>query len=118
MVDRPAILTKPAAHNGTQQNITLFRIYVVYRSLLGVVLLVMLISPNTRQLVGSLNPTLYISVALLYLATSVVLAGSLASRRFRNQSVLFGVFLIDITAITILADTSAGRKGQAALRQQ
>ncbi|MEP0202322.1 MAG: HAMP domain-containing sensor histidine kinase [Halioglobus sp.] len=108
MVDRPAILTKPAAHVGTQQNVALFRIYVVYRALLGVVLLIMLISPNTRQLVGSLNPTLYVSVALLYLGTSVALAGSLVSRRHQSQTLLFGVFLIDIAAITTLTDTSGG----------
>ena len=52
-MNRPAILTRPSASTG-QQNQALFRIYVAYRSLLSLVLLIMLISPNTRQLVGVL----------------------------------------------------------------
>mgnify|MGYP001820350508 FL=1 len=71
-MNRPAILPRPGASQGDQQNVALFRIYVAYRSLLSVVLLIMLISPNTRQLVGVLNPPLYLGVALLYLLTSVV----------------------------------------------
>jgi two-component system sensor histidine kinase PilS (NtrC family) len=107
-VNRPAILTQPAAHSPGQQNLALFRIYIAYRSLLSVVMLIMLVSPNTRQLVGALNPTLYLSVALAYLATSVPLVGSLSTRLNQNQKVLFVVFLVDIVAITVLADTSGG----------
>lgn len=107
-VNRPAILTQPATHSPGQQNLALFRIYIAYRSLLSVVMLIMLVSPNTRQLVGALNPTLYLSVALAYLATSVPLVGSLSTRLNQNQKVLFVVFLVDIVAITVLADTSGG----------
>ena len=107
-MNRPAILTQPAAHSPSQQNLALFRIYVAYRSLLSVVLLIMLVSPNTRQLVGSLNPTLYLAVALAYLATSVPLVGSLSTRLNQNQKMMFLVFLVDIAAITLLADTSGG----------
>lgn len=107
-MNRPAILTKPTAPSPSQQHTALFRIYVVYRSLLSVVLLIMLISPNTRQLVGSMNPSLYVSVALLYLATSVLLMGSLATSWKQNQKLLFLVFLVDIVAITLLADASGG----------
>ena len=108
---RPAILTKPSTKTSSKQNLTLFRIYVVYRSLLSIVLLIMLISPDTRQLVGILNPPLYVGMALAYLATSVLLMGSLATRLKLNQSRLFIVFLIDIIAITVLADTSRGMAG-------
>ena len=73
-------------HSPGQQNLALFRIYVAYRSLLSVVLLIMLVSPNTRQLVGSLNPALYLSVALAYLATSVPLVGSLSTRSTRTRN--------------------------------
>lgn len=107
-MNRPAILTQPPLHMPGQQNLALFRIYVAYRSLLSVVLLIMLVSPNTRQLVGSLNPTLYLSVALAYLATSAPLVGSLSSRLHRNQKMLFVVFLVDIAAIMLLADASGG----------
>lgn len=105
-MNRPAILTKPTAGAPGQQNLALFRIYIAYRSLLSVVLLFMLISPNTRQLVGAFNPTLYISVALIHLATSIPLA-SFFSRRL-NQKVMLAVFVIDIVAITLMADASGG----------
>tara|TARA_R110001592_G_scaffold215025_2_gene468347 strand:- start:129311 stop:130906 length:1596 start_codon:yes stop_codon:yes gene_type:complete len=95
-------------HSPGKQNLALFRIYVAYRSLLSVVLLIMLVSPNTRQLVGSLNPTLYLTVALAYLATSVPLVGSLSTRLNQNQKILFLIFLVDIAAIAVLADCSGG----------
>ncbi len=107
-MNRPAILAKPGNQPSTDQDLALFRIYVGYRSLLSIVLLIMLISPNTRQLVGVLNPGLYIGVALAYLATSIILMGSLFTRLNRNPNLLFIVFLIDILAITLLAGSSRG----------
>lgn len=105
---RPAILTNPVNQSSGRQNTTLFRIYVAYRSLLSVVLLVMLISPNTRQLVGGQNPSLYLAVALAYVATSVVLMGSLSANWHHNRRYLFLVFLVDIGAIILLSDASGG----------
>ncbi|WP_231871294.1 PAS domain-containing sensor histidine kinase [Halioglobus sp. HI00S01] len=102
----PAILTKPVTGATSQQNLTLFRIYIAYRSLLSVVLLIMLVSPNTRQLVGSLNPALYALVALAHLATNVPLAGFFS--RHLNQRVMLAVFVLDIIAITLLSDFSGG----------
>ena len=107
-MNRPAILTQPATYAPSQQNLALFRIYVAYRSLLALVLLIMLISPNTRQLVGGLNPALYTAVALAYLATSVPLVGSLSSRFNQNQKMLLLVFLVDIAVIALLSDSSGG----------
>jgi two-component system sensor histidine kinase PilS (NtrC family) len=107
-VNRPAILTPPTAQVSGQQNLALFRIYIAYRSLLSIVMLIMLVSPNTRQMVGVLNPNLYLVVALAYLATSIPLMGSLSSRLNQNQKLLVLVFLIDIVAITLLADSSGG----------
>jgi len=107
-VTRPAILTQPGPLVSSNQNNALFRIYVGYRSLLSVVLLIMLVSPNTRQLVGVLNPALYTTVALAYLGTNVVLMGSIFGRLNRSQNLLLAVFLIDIIAITLLADSSRG----------
>ncbi len=104
-MNRPAILTRPSASTG-QQNQALFRIYVAYRSLLSLVLLIMLISPNTRQLVGGLYPTLYVSVALLHLATSVPLVGSLSKRL--NQRMMMLVFALDIVSITLMSHASGG----------
>jgi two-component system, NtrC family, sensor histidine kinase PilS len=107
-VNRPSILTQPNNLVVSNQNTALFQIYIAYRSLLSIVLLIMLVSPNTRQLVGVLSPTLYTSVALAYLATNVLLMGSLFGRLNRNQKALFAVFLVDIVAITLLADSSRG----------
>ncbi len=107
-MNRPAILTKPEALSPSHQNLALFRVYVGYRSLLSIVLLIMLVSPNTRQLVGTLNPTLYTTVALAYLATSIPLVGSLSTRLNQSQRLMLLVFVVDIVAITLLADSSGG----------
>ncbi len=107
-MNRPAILTPPSRQIASPPNVALFRIYVGYRSLLSIVMLIMLVSPNTRQMVGVLNPNLYLGVALAYLATSVPLMGSLSTRHSQNQRLLLVVFLLDIVAITLLADASGG----------
>lgn len=107
-MNRPAILTKPTPQASSQQNLALFRVYVGYRSLLSIVLLVMLVSPNTRQLVGADNPALYTTIALAYLATSIPLVGSLSTRLSKSQKLMLVVFIVDIIAITLLADASGG----------
>lgn len=107
-MNRPIILTNPEVQSPSHQNLALFRVYVGYRSLLSVVLLIMLVSPNTRQLVGTLHPAMYTTVALAYLATSIPLVGSLSTRLNQSQRLMFLVFLVDIVAITLLADSSGG----------
>ena len=107
-VNRPALLTQPEVHSQSYQNLALFRVYVAYRSILSIVLLIMLVSPDTRVLVGSLNPNLYTTAALVYLATNIPLVGALSTRRNANQTLMLLVFLADIIAITLLADTSGG----------
>ena len=79
-----------------------------YRSLLSLLLLLALLSANTRQLVGTLNPTLYLYVACIFLATNLVLLGMMWTRFIQNQASLFTVFFVDILAITLLSDTSGG----------
>ena len=66
MANTLAILPRPTAAPSDPQNITLFRIYVFYRSLLSIVLMLSLFSPNTRQLLGILNPDLYLYVATAF----------------------------------------------------
>ena len=107
-MNRPALQTQPKVHSQSYQNLALFRVYVAYRSLLSIVLLILLVSPNTRALVGSLNPNLYTTAALVYLATNIPLVGSLSTRLNENQTLMLLVFLVDIMAITLLADTSGG----------
>jgi two-component system sensor histidine kinase PilS (NtrC family) len=60
------------------------------------------------MLVGSLNPDLYKTAALVYLATNIPLVGTLSTGRNKNQTLMLLVFLVDIVAITLLADTSGG----------
>lgn len=105
-MNRPATLPKTGGAAPAQKNLALFRIYVAYRSLLSVVLLAMLASPNTSELVGTHNPTLYIATALAHLCTSIPLLG-LLSRRL-NQRLMLAVFFTDIIAIIVMADCSGG----------
>ena len=107
-MNRPAPLTQSELHSQRYQNLALFRIYVAYRSILSIVLLILLVSPDTRMLVGSQNPDLYTTAALIYLATNIPLVGTLSSRFNENQPLMLLVFLVDIVAITLLADTSGG----------
>ncbi len=107
-MNRPAILSQPEAHSQSYQNLALFRIYVGYRSILSIVLLILLVSPDTRTLVGALNPDLYTTTALIYLATNIPLFGALSTHFNENQALMLLVFLVDIVAITLLADTSGG----------
>ena len=104
----PALLIQPEVHSQSYQNLALFRVYVAYRSLLSIVLLIMLVNPSTRALVGSLSPGLYTTAALVYLATSIPLVGSLSTRLNESQTLMLLVFLVDIVAITLLADSSGG----------
>lgn len=68
----------------------------------------MLISPNTRALVGALNPYLYAGVILAYLATSVPLLSPWGTAQHQNQNLLLCIFLTDIIAMTLMADSSGG----------
>jgi two-component system sensor histidine kinase PilS (NtrC family) len=47
-------------------------------------------------------------VALAYLATSIPLVGSLSTRLNQSQRLMLLVFVVDIIAITLLADSSGG----------
>jgi two-component system sensor histidine kinase PilS (NtrC family) len=108
MPDRPAIGIPPAQAKTNAQNVTLFRIYIVYRSVLSILLLLSLLNANTRELVGTLNPRLYLVVAWIFLATNLVLLALIRTRFVSSQAMLFTVFFLDILAITLLADSSGG----------
>jgi len=108
MAEKPAILTRHVQMPAELQNINLFRIYIFYRSLLSIVLLLSMLGSNTGQFVGTLNPTLYLYVAYAFLATNLVLIGLIGTRFITSQVSLFTVFFVDIIAITLLSDTSGG----------
>jgi len=108
MTERRAIQNQPPPVLTETQNITLFRIYVAYRSLLSILLLLALTNPNTRQLVGTLNSELYLVVSSLFLTTNLLLLALIRTRFVTSQGMLFLIFCIDILAITLLADSSGG----------
>ncbi len=108
MAESPAILAQPDQAPSDLQNITLYRIYVIYRSVLSILLLLSLLSVDTRLMLGMLNPPLYFAVALIYLATNLLLLALIRTRYSSNPPFLFVVFFVDILVITLLADTSGG----------
>jgi len=90
------------------QNRLLFRIYVIYRALLGVVFLLLLTLPSTRHLVASMDPTLYSSATLFFLLSNFILA-AVGTRRVRQSNIgLVLMFTIDIVCITLVSDASGG----------
>ena len=109
MPEAPAILNRPVPPTTEQQNITLFRVYVAYRSLLSIVLMLSPFSAGSgRPLVGGLYPELYLTVASVFLATNLLLLAIIQTRFSSEQRTLFTVFFIDILAITLLSDASGG----------
>ncbi|WP_240725241.1 sensor histidine kinase [Mangrovimicrobium sediminis] len=104
-MNRPAILTRPSRSSGAH-SLAPFRIYVAYRALVSLVLLIMLVSPNTRQFVGILYPELYIWVSVLYLATNVPLVAFLG--RSVGPRILVAIFATDIVAISLMSHASGG----------
>jgi two-component system sensor histidine kinase PilS (NtrC family) len=107
-VERPAILDRPTLAPEEPQNVTLFRIYLAYRAALSVVLLLGLLMPDTRQVVGSLNRDLYLAAGSLYLVSNLALLALLRTRYVDSQATLFSVFFVDILCITVMSDASGG----------
>jgi two-component system sensor histidine kinase PilS (NtrC family) len=108
MAEKTAILTAPTQAPADMQNVTLFRIYVFYRSLLSILLVLSLLSSETRQMLGIFNRDLYLAVSVIYLVTNLALLATIRSPIINNQAFLFGIFFIDILAITLLSDASGG----------
>lgn len=108
MSQRPAILNRPTPPIQEQQKVSLFRIYVVYRSILSIVLLLSPLTSETRQLLGELNPELYLVVAIVFLATNLVLLALMQTRLIHDRVTQFSVFFTDIFVISLLSDASGG----------
>lgn len=106
-MSNPAILVPPGTV-GTEQNQLLFRIYLIYRTVLSVVFLVLITLPATRQLVGAHNPALYTAVSSIFLFSNVALLGVVAARWQSSNARLVLLFCVDIVCITLLSDASGG----------
>ncbi len=106
MIDT-AVLPPPAALT-PGQNQLLFRIYVLYRFVLGVVFLLLLALPPTRQLVGSQDLTLYSITSLCFLLSNLLLVGGPGERVQESNLGLVAMFSIDIVCLTLVSDASGG----------
>ncbi|MEM1190592.1 MAG: HAMP domain-containing sensor histidine kinase [Pseudomonadota bacterium] len=102
-----AVLPPPTALT-PGQNQLLFRIYVLYRSVLGVVFLLLLALPPTRQLVGSQDMTLYAVTSLCFLLSNLLLVGGAGVRVQESNLGLVTMFSIDIVCLTLVSDASGG----------
>lgn len=106
-MSNPDILVPPGPV-GTEQNQLLFRIYLIYRTVLSVVFLVLITLPATRQLVGAQNPALYTAVSSIFLFSNIALLGVVAARWQSSNARLVLLFCVDIVCITLLSDASGG----------
>lgn len=106
-MNNPAILLPPAPAP-TGQNLLLFRIYLIYRTVLSVVFLLLLTLPATSQLVGSQNPALYSAVSIIFLFSNITLLTAVAARWQRSNTRLVMLFCVDIVCLTLLSDASGG----------
>ncbi|MEO1079847.1 MAG: HAMP domain-containing sensor histidine kinase [Pseudomonadota bacterium] len=106
MIDT-AVLPVPTALT-PGQNQLLFRVYVLYRAVLGVVFLLLLALPPTRQLVGSQDMTLYAVTSLCFLLSNLLLIGGAGERVQQSNLGLVTMFSIDIICLTLVSDASGG----------
>jgi two-component system sensor histidine kinase PilS (NtrC family) len=102
-----AILTPPGAPS-SGQNQLLFRIYIIYRTVLSIVFLLLLMLPATQQLVGAQNRTMYAIVSVVFLLSNITLLGAVAARWQSSNFRLVLLFCVDIGCITLLSDASGG----------
>jgi hypothetical protein len=106
---QPAVIPQPTDSGPPSgQNLLLFRIYLIYRTVLSVVFLLLQMLPATRELVGAENPALYTTVTAVFLATNLLLLGAVAARWQRSNARLVLLFGVDIACITLLSDASGG----------
>jgi two-component system sensor histidine kinase PilS (NtrC family) len=103
-----AILTPPSPGIAGSQNQLLFRIYLIYRTTLSVVFLLLLTLPATRQVFGAQNPTLYATVSVVFLFSNILLLGAVAARLETSNTRLVLLFGLDTLCITLLSDASGG----------
>jgi two-component system sensor histidine kinase PilS (NtrC family) len=102
--------TSDSAQPATLPHHPVLRIYLAYRGLLSLVFLLLAATPDTRSLLGNLNPVLYSGTAIAFLVSTVALM-AVPSRRWRNsQSALVLLFSIDILCIISIADASGGMR--------
>ena len=94
--------------NSMRARVRLFQIYNGYRTIISVLLIAIWLSPDTRNIVGSLDHERYLLGCGLLFISSALLYGRLGQLIRSNDTGLFGVMLADIVATTLIADASSG----------
>ncbi len=92
-----------------QQNLTLLKVYTVYRALLCLALLGTFLLASETPLVGKIKPDQFFFTACIYLLLNLIgLTIVLPKKIPFNQQQLFANFIVDIGFIIMIADASAG----------
>lgn len=87
----------------------LLRVYTFYRTLLGIVLLIMFGGQLTPNVLGTDNPLLFLYASVGYTLFNISTLLLLWKVRFSpSQKLLFSLFLIEIAAVVILMHSSGG----------
>lgn len=92
----------------TRDNARLFIIYNGYRALVAFCLLVILVLPATQGLITSARPGVIIAGCTLLLLSAVALTGTSGKRLQRSEAGIFGLMLLDVTAIALITSGSTG----------
>ena len=95
--------------NNQQENLTLLKVYTVYRVLLCFGLLATFLFSTNIFIIGGLKPNQFFYVTMFYLAVNLVgLVAILPKKTPFNSQQLFANFLFDITFIIAIIDASNG----------
>lgn len=86
----------------------LFTVYNGYRLLVSVCLIALLIIPDTRDLVSGFDRTLFLSGCLMLSLSAIGLVGPLGRSLRQSETGVFGLLLLDVTAIALIASASGG----------
>lgn len=95
-------------HPAVRDNARLFIIYNAYRALVAFSLLVILVLPATQGLVTGFKPGIVIVGCTLLLLSAITLTGETGKRLQRSEPGIFGLMLLDVTAIALITSGSTG----------
>ena len=103
-----SIAANPPAQSIFLQNVSMLRIYSWYRVALAVVLIMILVATRNDPLVGHEAPQLFYIVCAAYAFFAIAILIALPLIKRLSKHVLFGNFMADIVALTILHHVSGG----------
>ncbi len=98
----------PPVQTSFLQNTSLLRIYSAYRLILAMVLAIILFGTRHNPLVGAASPLLFWGVCAAYGAFSALIISALPITKRVGTQWLFGNFMVDIAALTMMHHLSGG----------